>query len=77
MKRKYYIGQRRDSHTARELIYSESEPTYHSHRGTYSYAIGPFRTKRGAQWALEHRYAWETVAQAERLAAVAYWEEER
>lgn len=65
----YYIGKKHEG--GQELFRSASKPTVESHGDRYVYAIGPFRTKRGALFMLYHGYNnphCVTVAQAERLA---------
>jgi hypothetical protein len=48
MSKRLYVGKKRDGF--RELFWSDFVPTYESHGNKYKYAIGPFRTKRGAEF---------------------------
>lgn len=68
-KAKFYVGC--GSKGKREVFKSEKEPTFDSHSHIYYAVIGPFRTKRGAEFMRDHGKGnphCQTVAQAERLA---------
>jgi len=65
----YYIG--RNHEGRRELFRSTKKPTASSHGDRYMYVVGPFRTKRGATFMLNHGHNNPhciTVSQAEKLA---------
>jgi hypothetical protein len=53
MQRRIYVGKRKDT-GARELFRSEVKPTDQTHGDVYAYAIGPFRTVRGATFMAEY-----------------------
>lgn len=68
---RHYLGLVFDSASPtwfrREVFRSTSDPTRETH-GQYAQVIGPFRTKRGAEWMREHGHCGvnaTTVAQAE------------
>jgi hypothetical protein len=65
MRQRYYIGYK---DTLQELFTSTYKPTEQSHGHLYAAVVGPFRTKRGAQYMLNNPYV-ETVAHAERAAS--------
>jgi len=72
--KRYYIGVGSTKITGtevRELFRSSSEPTEASHGRLYHYVVGPFRTKRGADFMRQYGHNnphCVTVADAERLA---------
>ena len=72
-KRYWYVGVSRFSHTYRLILTYHKKPTTETHGAMFGAVIGPFRTKRGAQfmelngWNNPHC---QTVADAERLAKV-------
>lgn len=68
MKRQYYIGHKNGD---RHLFYSDSPVTKESHGSLYTAVVGPFITKRGALFMLEHGVNnphCQSVADAEKLA---------
>jgi hypothetical protein len=50
MKSKLYVGIPISDNPSGELFRSPTVPTFDSHGKLYRYVIGPFRTKRGAEW---------------------------
>jgi hypothetical protein len=55
----------------RDVFVSDETPTFYNCAGLYAAVIGPFRTKRGAQFMARHGQNnphCRTVADAERLA---------
>jgi len=67
MKNKYYIGLKSGD---RHLFKSFTNPTQNNYGGIYNAVIGPFKTKRGAIFMLEHGVNnphCRCVADAERL----------
>jgi len=65
----YYIGCNFEAE--QELFWSYQMPSVDSHGGRYVYVIGPFKTKQGALFMLDHgrnNPHCVTVEQAERLA---------
>jgi hypothetical protein len=69
-KKKYYVGCKVGP---REVFRYHETPSLVSHGGVYSAVIGPFRTKRGAEWMADSQRGLgnphcRTVADAERLA---------
>jgi len=68
MRAKVYVGISRDKLT---IFRSETTPTMASHGGEYTYAMGPFRTLRGARYYVRYGRGnphTVTVAQCETLA---------
>jgi hypothetical protein len=68
-RRKFYVGVK--STLSREVFSSLPVPTEETILGRYLYAIGPFRTKRGAEFMAKHganNPHCVTVQQAEKLA---------
>jgi hypothetical protein len=70
-KTSWYIGRLHSG--SLEAFTSRTVPTETTHGTRYTYAIGPFRTRRAAQWA--ERYGsgnphFRHVDDAERLAAI-------
>jgi hypothetical protein len=68
MKKRHYVGY---ANGGRWLFTSAAEPTTETHGHVYAAVIGPFRTKRGAEYMLAHgenNPHCLTVADAERLA---------
>ena len=68
MSKKYYVGVKG---TKREVFLSEKTPTADSHGHKFTYVIGAFRTKNGAQ--IMEKYGHDnphlqTVSEAERMA---------
>jgi hypothetical protein len=66
---RYYVGIGPD--LKRKLFRSASTPEAHTHGSIYSAVIGPFRTKRGAEFMRDHganNPHCQTVREAERLA---------
>lgn len=66
----YYVGLMKDTRTF-SVFRSAKTPSEGSHGGKYAYAIGPFRTKRGAVCMAKHGQAnphLVSVEQAERAA---------
>ena len=64
---KYYVGV---SKGKMEVFCSETVPTFKSHGMSYFAVIGPFRTKRGAQYMAQYGYGnpnCQTVTEAEHL----------
>lgn len=56
----------------RQIFRSETEPTRETHGKQFNAVVGPFRTRRGAEFMRDHGQAnphCQTVAQAERLGA--------
>ena len=77
MSKNLYVGVKRseviNEPSKRELFWSEKEPTQESHGHLYTLAIGPFRTKSGAEYMANYGYNSPhclTVNDAERLAAL-------
>jgi hypothetical protein len=69
MSNRLYLGV---SLEKREIFRSETTPTNQSHGEKYVYVIGPFRTKRGAEFMRDHGYNnphCRCVADAEKLAS--------
>ena len=66
--KKFYVGGKRD--LTREVFPSLTVPTEETTFGRYLYAIGPFRTKRGAEFMARqvNNPHCVTVQQAEKLA---------
>jgi hypothetical protein len=62
-----YVGRSVDSGKL-AVFRSDVEPTEETHGDRYKYAIGPFRTVRGAIYMTEHPQGPCTVAQCEKLA---------
>lgn len=56
---------------ARQVFMANEEPTALTHP-EYQAVIGPFRTRRGATWAANHPQGFQTVAEAEEKARVAW-----
>lgn len=68
MKTKIYVG---ISDGKRSVFRSEFEPTFATHGGQFAAVIGPFRTKRGAEFMRDHGRAnphCQCVNDAEHLA---------
>ena len=53
MTQKFYVGCKYPN--PREVFKSESLPLYSTHGDRYSACIGPFRTKRGAEFMAKYR----------------------
>ena len=69
-RQKFYVGcqlNRETGLTDREVFKSAEQPTDKSYV-KYDYCIGPFKTKRGAKYAVEFPYAATHVDQFERKA---------
>lgn len=69
---RYYVGVN-VKNNKREVFRSVTEPTEKSHGARYSYSIGPFRTKQGAEFMATYgrnNPHCQTVAEAERLAKI-------
>lgn len=67
VRQRFYVGH---SEGGREMFATFHPPTEESHGGRYTAATGPFRTRRGAEWAASCRYGWYgSIREAERLAA--------
>jgi len=67
--KRYYVGIGPEG--KRKLFRSASEPEVHTHGSIYSAVIGPFRTKRGAEFMRDHGAGdphCQTVRDAERIA---------
>ena len=74
MSKKLYVAYKKDgkpcSHVA-VVFRSERTPTSETHGDKYKCVIGPFMTRRGAEFMRDHGYLnphCQTVADAERLA---------
>ena len=71
-RKRYYVGLRSNSTVHyRNVFLCPHVPTQGSHGVLYSAVIGPFRTKRGAEFMAKHGHGnphLQTVADAERLA---------
>jgi len=65
---RFYIGITPVFHV-RFMFTSAETPTAESHGTRFSAVIGPFRTKRGAEYMRDNRYC-DSVAHAERAALV-------
>jgi hypothetical protein len=67
--KRHYVGIGPDG--KRKLFRSANEPEVHTHSSIYSAVIGPFRTKRGAEFMRDHGAGnphCQTVRDAERIA---------
>ena len=65
-KKRYFVGVFKNSRT----VFTASEtPTTETHGNRFQYVIGPFRTRDGAFYAASNQHGWQTVAEAEKLAA--------
>ena len=63
-----YLGKLRGPLNGRkeyEPFRSATEPTQASHGERYSHVIGPFRTRRAANWAATYPFGWTHVSEAE------------
>ena len=63
---RYYVGIRK-SDCRRVYFTTALEPSQH-YFPEYAAVIGPFKTKRGAQWGAGHPFGWSIVSEAEHQA---------
>jgi hypothetical protein len=64
-----YLGKLRGPLNGRkeyEPFRAASVPTEASHGALYSHVIGPFRTRRAANWGATYPFGWTTVQDCER-----------
>jgi hypothetical protein len=69
-RKRFYLGLRAET-PLREVFASANEPTELSHGQRYNAVVGPFNTKRGAEFMRDYGFAnphCRNVAEAERLA---------
>ena len=62
----YYIGATVGGVFIKEVFFSKRTPTEKTHGKIYRYTIGGFRTKKAAEFMINHPMV-ATVSQAERL----------
>lgn len=70
MRTRIYLGLRTDPYT-REIFRAASTPTTATHGAKYVAVIGPFQTRRGAEYMRDYgrnNLHYRTVADAERIA---------
>jgi hypothetical protein len=68
MRTKFYVGLKQDA--TREVFRAASKPTHKTHGRKYAATIGPFRTKRAAEFMAKYGQGnphLQTVADAERI----------
>lgn len=54
-RKRWFVGNNLDKYI-REAFKSDEVPTVATHGHLYTYVIGPFKTKRCAQWAKNHQF---------------------
>jgi hypothetical protein len=64
MSKRLYVGKTYDQF--HQMFWSEKNPTWASHGSEYSWVIGPFRSKAGAEYFISNPLV-STVGDAERL----------